>query len=274
MNSHHSDRSHRLRSGLPFAILILIATTSAAEEVSIELLDRLPEVVNQKTYGIRDEERPVVNQLLLAIRQSDESELKRDVAENLRLKQSTREGKQPPYSPFADLLKQPAESIGLLFTLRGHVRRLEQIDTLQDGNRELPVYEAWLFTDDSQGHPWVVLVTEIPADLKPGTELNERVEVTGYFVKLATYQARDARRAAPLLVAPRLHRIVISGSETSSLVSGGILIAVVLGCLWCWTLYHEQAQRRSLKQRLESPALNKINLTDLDSTPHDSGSGP
>lgn len=272
--SRRSEQSHRLGSSLLFVILILIASTSVkSDEVPIELLDQLSEFVNQKTHGIRDEERPVINQLLLAIRRTDESVLKRDAADNLQLRKSSRASNQPPYSPFADLLKQPDESIGLPFTLRGHIRRLEQIDTLKDGDRELPVYEAWLFTEESQGNPWVVLATEIPADLKPGTELNERIEATGYFVKLATYQAQDARRVAPMILAPRLHRVVIADNKESNLLSGGILVAVLLGCLWCWTLYREQSQRRRLKQRLESPAL-EIDSSHLDSTPPDSGSGP
>ena len=44
------------------------------------------------------------------------------------------------------------------------------------------------------------MVEDVPAGLPVGPNLNERIVVDGYFLKLLRYQAGDSDRAAPLLV--------------------------------------------------------------------------
>lgn len=276
MGPFHCCRLPELLPGLVVLFLISISSRSGtAAEVPLELLDQLAETVQHKSHGIRDEERPAVNRLLLALRTADEPQLKAEAAENLLLKKNSREDKRRPFSQFADLLKDPAGSTGLPLTVHGHVRRLEQIDTLAHEGRDLPVYEAWIFTEDSQGNPWVLLSTEIPSDLKLGTDLNELVEATGYFIKLSTYQAQDARRVTPLIVVSGLHRLIIPSSSTTSdlWLYGGVAFTLLIGCLIAWSNSRAQLKRRRLKRTLE---LHDVNLhsSDFDSTSSDSGSGP
>ena len=223
-------------------------------EVPTEWLDQWNEVVVQRTAGLRDEERPVLERLLFSVMRQDEGELREEATENQRERESGFAPRQVK-GLFEELLQRPEDFTGLAFTLRGYIRRLEEIDRLEEGDRDQGVYEAWLFTADSQGHPWVILTGEIPPGIATGTDLNERVELTGYFLKLATYQAQDGRRVVPMVLAPRLHRVVSSrevGSWGGGSVwwYGGVVFAVVLGCGWWGVRRREQIQRRALRQRL------------------------
>ncbi len=276
-----------MRSFLVIVGVWVCASASAwGAEVPLELLEDVSEVVQQKSHGIRDEERPAINRLLVAVREADESQLQREAAENLRDVQTAfrKSASGRGYSLFGDLLKQPGESSGLAFTLRGHIRRLEQIDTIKEQEKARPVYEAWLFTEDSQGHPWLVLTTEIPADLAPGTDLNERVEVTGYFIKLATYQAQDARRVVPMFAVPRIHRVIIvRGNGSQKVLIGGMILFLLLGCFLWWKFQRDIKKSRLLRERLEprdrQVGFGEIGFDELEARPiddaiQDPGTGP
>ncbi len=61
-------------------------------------------------------------------------------------------------------------------------------------------YECWFVTPESRPFPYAVVIEDPPANLPIGTDLNERVVVDAYFLRLLGYRAGDAPRAAPLLI--------------------------------------------------------------------------
>jgi len=239
-----------------------------------DLATELDEVIRQRTPGIRDEERPVINRLLQILPQQDEHALEREGLENLGELKQAAAGRGPngggDFSLFGELLHHPEDSGGISFPFRGALRRLEQFDTLRSGGIERPVYEGWVFTPDSAGHPWVVLVSELPEGLVPSDKMHEAVEFTGYFVKLSTYQAQDGRRVAPVIVAPRLHRVLnsVGNSVTSLWLYGGLAGVLLLGCVWWWRRRVEAKDRRRLRDRLEAT----VPFDPVQDRPIDSGS--
>ena len=94
---------------------------------------------------------------------------------------------------------------GHLVTLQGHVRHVVSYpgDETLFGGRTL--HELWLFTDDSQHNPAVIITPELPADFPVNAEIIDRVSVTGCFFKRYIYGSQDATRIAPLLLAGRIH---------------------------------------------------------------------
>ncbi len=102
---------------------------------------------------------------------------------------------------FADVFLNPNEYLGKPVTMRGHVRKVMSYPADVDRFGSGTLHELWLFTDDSQQNPAVVVCSELPANFPTGNEVVEGITVTGYFFKLYRYAADDANRAAPMLLA-------------------------------------------------------------------------
>ncbi len=114
---------------------------------------------------------------------------------------------------FADILQNPGRWHGRLVTLRGHVRLV----TTHDGDAAMfnrqPLHELWLFTDDSQNSPTVILTPALPKDFPVSADVIETVTVTGCFFKMHVYRSQNENRTAPLLLAGH-----VSWSPTSEQV--------------------------------------------------------
>lgn len=102
---------------------------------------------------------------------------------------------------FVDLFQNPDYWQGRLLTLRGHVRRV----MTHAGDPQLfhgqPLHELWLFTEDSQHIPTVVVCPLLPRDFPVNADLIDSVEVTGCFFKQYVYRSQTETRVAPLLLA-------------------------------------------------------------------------
>ena len=57
--------------------------------------------------------------------------------------------------------------------------------------------EAWFVTPESRPLPYVAMIEDVPAGLPIGDNLNERVVVDGYFLKLLYYEAGDTPAPRP-----------------------------------------------------------------------------
>jgi hypothetical protein len=102
---------------------------------------------------------------------------------------------------FVDVFQNPDHWQGRLVTLRGHVRRVITYNgdsTLFNGQ---PLHELWLFTEDSQNNPAVIVTPSLPAEFPVGSELIDSVTVTGCFFKMYVYRSQQENRLAPLLLA-------------------------------------------------------------------------
>lgn len=121
-----------------------------------------------------------------------------------RRPQSKKFGRVPPekFPLFADLLNEPEPYRGQPVTLRGHSQEMKRYAAEENPYGITTLYECSLFTDDSQSHPTTVVFTEAPADLPLGEKIVDGVVVSGYFLKLRAYYARDEKtRVAPLILA-------------------------------------------------------------------------
>lgn len=102
---------------------------------------------------------------------------------------------------FSDLLATPERYRGIPIRLQGTARRILR---LEDGpNRLAPdgqLFEAWTFTGDSRGFPYVLVFEEPPEGLPGGDDVNAFVIFHGYFFKLLAYSAADKPRKAPMLI--------------------------------------------------------------------------
>lgn len=102
---------------------------------------------------------------------------------------------------FVDVFQHADYWQGRLVTLRGHVRRVTTYSgdsTLFDGQ---PLHELWLFTDDSQQNPAVIVTPSLPKDFPVASHLIDSVTVTGCFLKMYVYRSQQENRVAPLVLA-------------------------------------------------------------------------
>lgn len=119
-----------------------------------------------------------------------------------RLARQAKYEKDPTSFPlFVDVFRNPDHWQGRLMTLRGHVRQVINHpgdSTLFQGQ---PLHELWLYTQDSQHIPTVVVTPTLPQDFPVGSDLIESVTVTGCLFKMYAYRSQDEGRLAPLVLA-------------------------------------------------------------------------
>jgi hypothetical protein len=102
---------------------------------------------------------------------------------------------------FPQLLERPDRYRGLPIHLQGTVRRIVvQDDISPELSPKGRLYEAWIFTPDSQRFPYVLIFEDLPPGLSVGDQVHELVAFDGYFLKLLAYQAADIHRFAPMLI--------------------------------------------------------------------------
>ncbi len=112
---------------------------------------------------------------------------------------------QPEKVPmFVDIFQHPDRWQGHLVTLRGHVRRVtsHEGDTAMFGGQ--PLHELWLFTDDSQHNPTVIVTPNLPDEFPRNADDIDSVTVTGCLFKMYVYKSQNESRIAPLLLAGRI----------------------------------------------------------------------
>ena len=143
-----------------------------------------------------------------------------------------REYQQKPESfpIFVDVFQHPELWQGHLVTLRGHVRRVtthEGDSALFDGQ---PLHELWLYTDDSQQNPTVIVTPSLPPEFPHSADVVDSVTVTGCFFKMYVYKSQDSNRIAPLLLAGRVEwnpttRQILALGKAGDLANGSRRLA-------------------------------------------------
>ena len=124
---------------------------------------------------------------------------------------------------FTHLWERPERYRGVPVHLLGTARRVLSYESKLSPTGRL--HEAWIFTPESQNHPYVCVFEDVPKGFPAGGDVSERVVFNGYFLKLMSYQAGDVPRAAPLLVG----RLGWSPSATAAEDPGrGLLFWTVL----------------------------------------------
>lgn len=107
-----------------------------------------------------------------------------------------------------DLLMTPWKYRGLPIRLEGFAQQVYAHDgEAPELTKKGRFYEVWFRSDQPrQGtYPCCVFVEDVPGTLPGGRNLEERVSLEGYFLKLYKYRAADNWRFAPLLVGRITH---------------------------------------------------------------------
>ena len=236
---------------------------------------RLLEVVTDNTVNLLYEERDVYFRMLQLAEEtplSRQKEFAADFREERRLA-NPRYAKRKPtdYEPFVDLYQNPDEYRGRPVTLHGVLRKLTKFDPGSNALGISEAYEGWLYTDDAQGIPTVVVFTSKPQNLSVGGDLTEEVRVTGYFLKLHGYEAQDGLRKAPLLLAgevewrPSPERYVARQLSLETYLLVGFI--VLLGGYAMW-----QTNRREMTSRTRS--VSEIDFSKFPPTEYSTTTGP
>lgn len=161
--------------------------------------------ITDNSIGIRFEEKDAYFRVLELARQTPLAE-QEAFARNFR--EARRSGnpryakRKPEQFPmFVDLFQDPDKYRGRAVSLHGVIRRLTKFDPGPNARGIQDAYEGWVYTDDGQSNPAVVIFLSKPDGLKVGGDLTEEVRLTGYFFKMYGYEAHDVARKAPLLLA-------------------------------------------------------------------------
>lgn len=140
---------------------------------------------------------------------------------------------------FTQFWQQPEKMRGKLVTLRLQVRRILSHEAPENSAGVKRVYEIWGVTDESRGHPYVVITDQLPANLKEGADVRGSAVFCGYFLKILGYDAFDARRGAPLLIgkvrglqgraAPIKDPVANRSQFWQTVLIGGIVVVLLVG---------------------------------------------
>jgi hypothetical protein len=169
----------------------------------------------EQNLGIQPEERDAYYAILQKSREVDLRTLKKAASEFRKKRQTEAfKGKYSDrpaddFPDFVDLYNDPELYHGKLVTLQGHLRKLSSFSPDENPyGLEDQLWEGWLFDPHGQNHPAVIISTSREEGLEEGTEIvADHVIVTGYFFKNYGFEAQDALRFAPLLIAQRIeHR--------------------------------------------------------------------
>lgn len=163
-----------------------------------------------RTRGIREQEREAYYQVLARAREVDlavqKSAGRKTVAEARQKFAADKKNARKKYSLFVDIITDPDRFRGQPLSLTGYIHKIDEMAAGENEQGLQTLYQVWLYTADSYSSPYVVVCSEIPANIpmpKRGNPTSD-VFVTGYFFKLYSYEAERGNWGAPLILAGRL----------------------------------------------------------------------
>jgi hypothetical protein len=175
-----------------------------------------------------------------------------------RLAEEQAGARRPPPArrvSFAQLFEQPDSFRGRRVRFEGTIRRLQEVASPPNDAGIERTWQAWVEPAGGPPTPIVVYFLALPEGMATGMRVDIPAVVEGVFFKRWAYQASDAIRLAPLVMAvsPRPAPRIESGRGTSPLV-GWALISIV--CLVGVTaaalrLASPRGARRVLPERLQ-----------------------
>lgn len=173
-----------------------------------------------------------------------------------------------------DLILRPKRYRGLPIRLEGYAWLVSAVD---DNDRDLVpngrLYEICFYQDqDDQKLPCLLLAESVPPTLPGGRNLNERIAVEGYFLKLQKFQgANRTFYHAPLLIGRVTHDTIGPGGPGSGPRSRAwtfapiVLLVLYLGMRMFFTLRKTLAPKAAIKTvRSSSIYSDRIEAQDLD----------
>jgi hypothetical protein len=210
--------------------------------------------VKDNTIGIRRDETEAYYRLLNHARRASTTELEKSGATDVL---------------YINLMDQPEQFRGEAVTIHGDLWRLYEF---QAGPNEFglkTLYEGWVFTPDSDNHPYRIVFTNLPRELEPGENLRKPVRVTGYFFKREGYASSGGMHVAPTLLAQRIvpYRPPGAPPPTDAIVPYmiGLVSAVGLAflvTLVSFTISDRRAARVALQRELNTPTPSFAGIQD------------
>lgn len=233
---------------------------------------RLLDVVKDNTVNLLYEERDVYFRMLQLAEEtplSRQEEFAADFREQRRLANPRYANRKPlEFQPFVDLFQNPDEYRGRPVSLHGVLRKLTKFDPGKNTLRIDEAYEGWLYTDDAQSNPTVIVFTSKPQKLSVGGDLTEEIRVTGYFLKMYGYEAQDVTRTAPLLLAgevewrPRPEKYMAKSLPLETYLLVGFIVLLLGYAMW-QTNRHEMTGRSCPQSEVD---FSKFPPTEYSST--------
>ncbi len=135
---------------------------------------------------------------------------------------------------YGQLFRQSRAYRGRLVTVRGQLRRAHRVGMPRNTWGQEYYYQTWLQPADNPSSPVQIYCLDLPEGFPLGMDINEEVEVTGFYFKRAAYQAHDALRTAPTLVAKTVRwfpRPTIVPAPTPLEGSRLLVVVVIVGVL-------------------------------------------
>jgi hypothetical protein len=250
----------------------------------------------RNSQAIRGEEREAFYQMLFSMSHVGPQQLIRFAERNLswfakrweeklevdprdRLAQAVvRQAEQGQFS-VAALFNDADSQIGNLVVLEGVVRRAVRIEVGSTGSGQLSdiarrfeiehYFELDLFTEDSQNHPVVFCVLDLPSGFPVGAKIHEPVRMAGFYFKSWLHHARQGKEAeqrsasrrqlAPLLISPGpvwIKDAVGQASVVTSLIAGGIVVLAFVGvwvAVWWFGRSDREFHRRAIATQYALP---------------------
>lgn len=165
---------------------------------------------------------------------------------------------------FAELFGQPLAFRGRLVRFDGAVRRLQWVEAPANDYNIDGYWQAWVRADRGPPSPIVVYFLELPEGFPTGLSIDEPVRVVGYFFKRWAYQATDAIRTAPMVVAkiPYLR----PRADTSSPMAwiGTFAMITIVGTVTATAIAAWLVNRRPPEPPPEMPSNLADTLTGVD----------
>jgi len=242
------------------------------------------EVQDRDFRGIVPEEKVLYYYVLKHLQETGLKDQKQAAEFNLQQRRSElktfKEHPQLKLPLFPDIFKNSSRYKGRLVTLTGRVRKLMHYPAEKNDYGIKTLYEAWLFTDDSQQNPTVVICTEVPEILQnrlpAGTDVIDHVTVTGYLFKMYAYNAQDTTRVAPLILARQLEWSPPITDEKGSqvflqLMAGAFAILIAGVAVVTWKAL--QKDKEFKEKRLQTDQ-DQVSFDQLESKPEPTISEP
>ena len=201
--------------------------------------------VKDNTIGVRRDEAEAYYRLLYHARKVPTEQLERAGATDVQ---------------YINLMMQPERYRGEPVTIHGDLWRLYELEAGSNNLGLKILYEAWIFTADSDKNPYRVVFTTLPRELEPGVNLRKPVRVTGYFFKREGYASGGGVHVAPTLLAQRIILFRPPGAppSTDAIVPYMIGLISAVGLAFLVTLVSfaisdRRAARVALQRELNAP---------------------
>lgn len=167
---------------------------------------------------------------------------------------------------FAQVFSQPKSFRGRMVRVEGTIRRLQEVSAPTNTLGIASYWQAWIEPAGGPASPFVVYFLTVPPGTPTGMRVDIPVVVDGVFFKRWAYQASDAIRLAPLLMAvePRFPPRITGGRGTSVLAGWALFSIVALIAITMVALRlvaGPPRPRRSSPERLDAD-FSAVTVTD------------